>query len=239
MAQAGDTIENPPSGERITFDVTGEESGGEYLKARILLAPFGVGPPEHVHPVIEERFRIVSGRLSARVAGSRGTYGPGEELVVPPGTAHRWWNDTDETVEIEAVVRPALPLDRFLENVFALSHLGLTNRHGLPGPLRMSRILPRYRDVVHLARPPRIVQRIVMGILGVVARMLGYPEEYPYPYPRVASEAGEGAAGTGGAAPGAEDEAAGDGDEEAGDGTRRPRRLRSAGGRPASGERPA
>lgn len=114
MARAGDTIENPLSGERIHFRVTGAETGGAYFSGRIVLAPLGAGPPEHVHPVIEERFRILSGVISARVGGSERTYGPGEEIVVPPGTAHRWWNATDEPVELEFHVSPALPLDRFL-----------------------------------------------------------------------------------------------------------------------------
>lgn len=180
---------NPLSGERIHFDVTAAETDGAYLEGRIEFAPHGAGPPEHVHPVLEERFRVVSGTLSARVAGSERTYGPGEEIVVPPGTPHRWWNDTGKPVELEFRVSPALPLDRFLEDVFTLAHRGLTDQHGLPSPLRMSRIIRRYWDVLYLAWPPLFIQKIVMGILSVVAAMLGYPNEYPYPY---AAESGDG-----------------------------------------------
>jgi len=180
--RAGDTIENPLSGERITFDVTAAESQGRYLRGKILLAPLGAGPPEPVHPVIEERFRIVSGTITASVGGARRSFGPGEEIVVPPRTPHRWWNDTPEPVELVFDVRPALPLDRFLENVFALAHLGLTDRHGLPSPLRMSRILQRHWNVIHLARPPLLVQKAAMRVLGLVAWLLRYPSEYPYPY---------------------------------------------------------
>jgi hypothetical protein len=50
VMRAGDTIENPLSGEKIRFDVTDAESAGRYLSGRILLAPLGGGPPEHVHP---------------------------------------------------------------------------------------------------------------------------------------------------------------------------------------------
>jgi mannose-6-phosphate isomerase-like protein (cupin superfamily) len=183
MAKTGDTIENPLSGERITFEETGVETGGRYLAARIVLAPKGVGPPEHVHPRIEEQFRVVSGALSTRLAGREHTYGPGEQFVVPPGTAHRWWNETSEPVVIQARVSPALPLDRFLENVFAMVQMGHTDARGLPGPLRMSRVLPRYWDVLYLASPPLPIQKALMAILGIVARILGYPSEYPYPYP--------------------------------------------------------
>ena len=182
MARAGDTIENPLSGERITFEKTGAETAGQYLAGKILLAAKGIGPPEHVHPKIEEQFRVVSGTLSARVAGREQTFGPGEQFTVPPGTPHRWWNETSEPVVIEFRVSPALPLDRFLENVFAMVQLGYSDSRGLPGPLRMSRALPRFWDVLYLASPPLPIQKATMAILGVVARILGYPSEYPYPY---------------------------------------------------------
>jgi quercetin dioxygenase-like cupin family protein len=184
MARAGDTIENPLSGEQITFEETGAETGGQYLAGKILLAPKGIGPPEHVHPKIEEQFRVVSGTLSTRVAGRKRTYGPGEEFTVPPGTPHRWWNETPEPVVIAYRVSPALPLDRFLENVFAMVRMGYSDSRGLPGPLRMSRVLPRFWDVLHLASPPLPIQKATMAILGVVARILRYPSEYPYPYDR-------------------------------------------------------
>lgn len=181
MARAGDTIENPLSGERIAFEVTGAETGGQYLAGEILLAPNGPGPPEHVHPKIQEQFRVVSGTLSTRVAGRQRTYGPGEEFTVPPGSPHRWWNETPEPVVIRYRVSPALPLDRFLENVFAMAQMGYADSRGLPGLLRMSRVLPRFWDVLYLASPPLPIQKLTMATLGVVARMLGYPSEYPYP----------------------------------------------------------
>lgn len=182
MARVGDIIENPLSGERITFEQTGAETNGECFTGKIYLAPRGVGPPEHIHPKIEERFRVISGTLTARVAGRQQTFGPGEEFVVSPGTPHRWWNETEQQVVIGYRVSPALPLDLFLENVFALVHLGYSDATGLPGPLRLSRVLPRFWDVVYLARPPLAIQKATMMILGSVARLLGYPADYPYPH---------------------------------------------------------
>lgn len=185
MASKGDIIENPLSGERIIFEQTGAETDGQYLAGKIYLAPRGVGPPEHIHPRIEEQFRVVSGTLTARLAGKQQTFTSGQELVVPPGVAHRWWNETDEEVVIEYRVSPALPLDTFLENVFAMVQMGYSDARGLPGPLRMSLVLPRFWDVLYLASPPLPIQKTTMAILGVVARILRYPSEYRYPHGRV------------------------------------------------------
>lgn len=182
MARAGDTIENPLSGELIIFEKTGAETNGEYLSGKIVLAPQGIGPPEHIHPIIEERFTVASGKLNALVDGKERTVAEGEELIVRPGTPHKWWNTTGEEVHIEYVVQPALPLDRFLESVFALVQAGKSDKNGLPSPLRMAPILRRHWDVLYLAKPPLAIQKLVMGILSVPARIMGYPGEYPYPY---------------------------------------------------------
>jgi hypothetical protein len=48
----------------------------------------------------------------------------------------------------------------------------------------MSRVLPRFWDVLYLASPPLPIQKGTMAVLSTVARFLGYPSEYPYPYDR-------------------------------------------------------
>lgn len=187
MAKAGDTIINPISGEQISFEKTGAETNGKYFAGQIVLAPQGIGPPEHIHPIIKEQFKIVSGRLNALVNGEERTLSQGEDLIVSPGTPHRWWNTTDEEVHIEYVFSPALPLDRFLESVFALAQAGKANKKGLPSPIRMAPILQKYWSVLYLAKPTLSVQKVVMRILSIPAKLMGYQDEYPYPYERTSS----------------------------------------------------
>ena len=50
MAYTGQTIENPVSGERITFLQTARDTGGEKLEIELELAPDGHVPGAHVHP---------------------------------------------------------------------------------------------------------------------------------------------------------------------------------------------
>ncbi len=68
MAKAGDVIENPITGERITFLKTTGETGGELLRFEYILRP-GFTIPEHVHPHQEERHEVLSGTLRGRVGG--------------------------------------------------------------------------------------------------------------------------------------------------------------------------
>jgi hypothetical protein len=43
-----------------------------------------------------------------------------------------------------------------------------------------------FRNELILARPPRLVQTLLFGILAPIGRLLGYKAEYPYPYSRQA-----------------------------------------------------
>jgi hypothetical protein len=50
MAYAGKVIENPISGERITFRKTAADTDGEVLAFDLKLSPDGNVPGMHVHP---------------------------------------------------------------------------------------------------------------------------------------------------------------------------------------------
>ena len=77
---------------------------------------------EHVHPSMEERFEVVSGRAAFRVGGPEGeTFeaGVGEVVTVAPGNAHLAWNPTDGPVQLRIEMRPALRWREFTTRFFA------------------------------------------------------------------------------------------------------------------------
>ena len=41
-------------------------------------------------------------------------------------------------------------------------------------------MLNEFRDEIHLARPPLVLQRLILVPLAGLARLLGYRAEYPY-----------------------------------------------------------
>ena len=73
---------------------------------------------------------------------------------------------------------PALETEAFFEVLWGLARDGKTNRHGVPGPLRMAVIARRYADEFRLANPPYPVQRIVFAALALAGRSLGYGARY-------------------------------------------------------------
>jgi hypothetical protein len=81
------------------------------------------------------------------------TLGPGEFVIVEPGTPHRFWNAGDEPVTFVCEIRPALQFESLLETMFALAAAGKTNRKGMPNLLRLAVIAEAHFDTVRLAVP--------------------------------------------------------------------------------------
>ena len=89
MALSGQVLDNPISGERITFRKTAADTDGELLAIDLELTPDGHVPGAHVHPHQEERFEVLSGVMQFRRGLKTVFAGAGDIVVVPPGTVHR------------------------------------------------------------------------------------------------------------------------------------------------------
>lgn len=179
MSKAGDTVENPVTGERIVVRVGTEDSGGELLAVDGYVRPGGAVVGEHVHPAIEETFEVVSGRVGFRIDGRESVAQPGERLHVPAGTAHDWWNAGDEEARVSIEIRPGERFEEMALNLFGLAQDGKTNSNGMPNPLQAAIFAREFGDVLHFTEPPLVVQRLLFGALGAIARALGYRGSYP------------------------------------------------------------
>ena len=81
-------IHNPISGERIVIRTRAAETGGKLLVFDLSLPPGGHVPARHAHPIQEERFTVMQGRMRFSFAGNTILVSPGESVVVPKGQAH-------------------------------------------------------------------------------------------------------------------------------------------------------
>jgi quercetin dioxygenase-like cupin family protein len=178
MIHAGDTIENPVTGERIVFHQTSRETNGEAVVFETFVHPNGFVAAAHVHPKQEERFEIVSGTLRLNVGGEEIVAGPGERITIRAGTPHRFSNAGDDEVRFRCEVRPALQFEQLLETMFALAADGKTNKKGMPNLLRLAVIARAHFDVVRLPFPPAHVQRLGLVLGAPVGRLVGYGPTY-------------------------------------------------------------
>lgn len=66
MAKAGDELINPVTGLKTVFRKTAQETDGELLRVDWIGSRGWTTGPDHVHPLREERFEVLSGRLGLR-----------------------------------------------------------------------------------------------------------------------------------------------------------------------------
>ena len=178
MAYTGQTIENPVSGERITFLQTARDTGGEKLEIELELSPDGHVPGAHVHPEQEERFHVLEGTMQFRLGLRKLVAGPGETVVVPAGRVHKFANGGDGVARARVEVVPALDMEQLFETTVELALEGNTNRKGMPKPLHLALFTRRFDREVRAPFPPAWMVRSLMAPLAAVARSRGHDARY-------------------------------------------------------------
>src|ERR1043166_5171335 len=178
MIEAGQTIENSVTGERIIFRKTSRETNGAAVVIETFVQPNGFVAAAHVHPSQEERCEVRSGSVAFKLGRKKLVAGPGQRLTVPAGTPHKFWNAGDDVAHFVCEVRPALQFESLLETMFALAGDGKTNRKGMPNPLRLAVIANAHFDTVRLPFPPAILQKIALALGAPAGRLLGYGPTY-------------------------------------------------------------
>jgi len=178
MIHAGDTIENPVTGERLVFRKTSRETGGQAVVIETFVQPNGFVAAAHVHPSQEERFEVLRGSVGFKLGRKKLVAGPGQRITVPADTAHRFWNAGDDEAHFVCEIRPALQFESLIETMFGLATDGLTNRKGMPNPLRLAVIANAHFDTVRLPFPPAAMQRLALAMGAPMGRLFGYGATY-------------------------------------------------------------
>jgi quercetin dioxygenase-like cupin family protein len=173
VPRAGDVIENPVTGETVTFVRTSEDTGGAQLEIELLLRPDAFLPAEHVHPSQEEAFTVLEGAVRFTSGTDVEVVRADRSLVVPSGRRHSWGPDGGAGARVRVVFTPARSTAHFFDTCFALARDGRVNAKGLANPIRMAQMGRTYD--VYLGAAPVALQRPVFAALDLVGRLLGYP----------------------------------------------------------------
>jgi mannose-6-phosphate isomerase-like protein (cupin superfamily) len=153
MASAGDVLENPFTGQNLTFRRTAADTGGELLEIESAWTEPGQEPPEHYHPRQEEHFEVLEGELRARIDGTELRVRAGETLDVPARTPHSMWNPGPAPARALWQTRPALRTEAFFELVWGLAQAAKTNAEGSPTADEAAAMMREYEDEFRLGRP--------------------------------------------------------------------------------------
>jgi quercetin dioxygenase-like cupin family protein len=116
------TINNPATGERITFLETAQETGGTRTVMMITLAPGGE-VSAHSHRA-REHFEIVDGSFVVDHAGQSLNLTAGQQLVVAPDQMHGFRNATDTPATLKVTVTPSGGIDAAMRTLSGLARDG-------------------------------------------------------------------------------------------------------------------
>jgi mannose-6-phosphate isomerase-like protein (cupin superfamily) len=116
----------------------------------------GGGVTPHVHPRMEEHFKVLDGEIEFLAGRDWVTT---DDIVVPAGTRHAYRNPGTTTAHMITEVTPPLELEEFLTEIAALSQRRRFTRKGRPTSLKaipeLAAVAQRYRDTVMVETPLR------------------------------------------------------------------------------------
>jgi len=158
------------SGERIVIRESGKNNGGELMSFDLFLPPGAHVPAGHVHPVQEERFTIVAGRMRFRLGRRTILARPGETVRVPAGSDHWFGNDGEETSHARVEVRPALRMEELLEATAALGQAGHIPGTRLPLPSRLAVVLLDFHRELAIPHVSPLLTRVALAPLAWLGR---------------------------------------------------------------------
>ena len=169
----GHVIDNPISGERIVVRQSGVETDGQLLAFDLFLPPGGHVPATHAHPVQEERFTVVAGQMRFQIGRRSTLVGPGQTLVVEPGTAHWFGNVGPDTAVAHVEIRPALRMEELLERSGAIGAGASSPATLVPRLLDLALVLLEFERELAVPRIPAAVLRLFLQPFAWLARHRG------------------------------------------------------------------
>ena len=177
--QVGEVWENPITRERATILELPHENREGRATAELTALVGARVMGEHRHPALVERFSVLEGELTVKLAGQTTVLREGKTAVAEPGVWHDWWNTSDRDARVRVEVTPGERFAHMIETVFGLARLGHTNRKGMPDLLQLALFAQEFCDVIEFRSPPSAVQRTLFAALTPIAHWRGYRATYP------------------------------------------------------------
>jgi quercetin dioxygenase-like cupin family protein len=183
-------IDNSISGERIVIRESGAETGGRLLSFDLFLPPGAHVPARHVHPVQEEQFTVVAGRMRFRLGRRTILAHPGDTVLVPAGTAHWFGNAGAGVAHVRVDVRPALRMEELFEAAAAMGRARLFPGARLPRPSDLALFLLEFQRELAVPDVPAFLVRALLAPLAWLARRRAH--QHPTPLCSSEERAGKG-----------------------------------------------
>jgi mannose-6-phosphate isomerase-like protein (cupin superfamily) len=171
------TMRNAFNGETFIFPMLQDDPRQAHFTLQ--LDPGGSGGGNglvHVHPLADETFTVLAGRLEIVIAGQHHMLYPGEGLTIPRGLPHYFFNSGKGVTTASVSFSPAQNHVQFFTTFATLTqdHPAWFSPKGDPKLLLIALFLHRYPDHLYLDGPPIWLQKMLFRLLARLARWRGY-----------------------------------------------------------------
>jgi mannose-6-phosphate isomerase-like protein (cupin superfamily) len=163
--------------EGLTQKVVKAENGK--LITDIEIKPKSAGPVTHIHEKFDETFTVKSGTLSMQYGSEIKKITTGQTIVIPKGTSHKPFNETDSVV----IVTSVMPLDfaYCLSQIYPFWDENESNTRPPKVLLQLAVFGNKFDSYPTVDAPPKPVLKALKFLLAPTARLIGYKnynEEY-------------------------------------------------------------
>lgn len=163
---------NPVNGEYTKILESAADTNGEYSHLEVCLKPGGGNPP-HYHKKFTEEFFAVKGLLGLQYEKEDLHLQPGENRLVPIGTVHRFFNDTNEEIIFRIILRKGQPgFENFIKSLFGLVNDRKTTKRQTPKNPLYAALLLKWGDT-HLKNPFFYLLTPFAGMAYFLAKVTG------------------------------------------------------------------
>ena len=172
-------VSQPQTGEWLFGLVDGESTNREFAQAVVIFRPGNLGPPEHIHPTYDEKFKILSGTFVFTQNGKEQTAGPGDELTVKKGVPHTFRCISDDYGALIGETWPAARTSDIIATLFGMAHEGKLGSKGEPKFLHAMVIGDEFAEDTVFTSPPPAIAAVFIKLFAPLGRWLGYQAADP------------------------------------------------------------
>ncbi|HLY71799.1 MAG TPA: cupin domain-containing protein [Puia sp.] len=176
MPQKGQILKNPATGDVYEYLELSKDTNGERITLKQTINK-GQLYPKHFHTLQDERFEVLTGKLTIWSEGKTKTLCHGEKITLPKNKPHNHYNNDNEPVTFIQTVSPALDFEYWMENIIGLTIDGKI-RNGKTGFIQDLVTLKYLDSKTYLPNIPLGIQKILMNIVGPLGRLFGYRAIY-------------------------------------------------------------
>jgi quercetin dioxygenase-like cupin family protein len=161
------------TGETITFVKTGKDTEGAFTEIICTIPAGKKGPPPHIHPLQDELFEVIEGKLELSANGKKIILEHGQSFNVTAKMPHTFSNPLDRETKIRATYKPALDIDYMLVQGFeSLNSQSNPDKPSLQMIVDFDFILKQIRGQYEFAG----ASGIIFTIFAAIARLFIKPK---------------------------------------------------------------